>query len=162
MNKLEYNIKLTTKDIWIFSLYNANRLYLGIFNLLFTIASIYFLFSSWDLLSNAKRILYIVCALMFTVIQPAMLYLKAAKQAKTDAIKKGFKIVMTDETIKVIQGEAEYETAWDTVYKTFISKMLIVIYFAAFRGYLLPARYIKESRIELETLLKEKTKVVKF
>lgn len=162
MKKFEYNITLNTKDIWIFSLYNANKNFLGLFNIFFSFASVYFLVVSWSYLSINKKIIYLICASMFTIIQPAILYLKALKQANSERIKKGYKIIFSDENIEVSQEEQVYTAKWEEVYKTLISKRQIVVFFAPLRGYLIPKRYLQEDRIEFENLLREKTKVVRF
>ncbi len=159
---LKYEIKLDKNDIWYFSLYSANRAYLGIFNLLFTMASVYFLINSWYELSLSRKILFLVCSLMFSVIQPAILYLKATKQASTDTIKKGFVLELSKEEILVSQDGNTLNVAWEEVYKTMIRKSMIVIYFAPLRGYLIPNRYLGDTREELENLLKEKTRVTRF
>ncbi len=159
---LKYNITLNAKDIWVFSVYSANRAYLGVFNLLFTLVSLYYLFAAWKSLSPGKRLLFLACALMFSVIQPAILYLKALRQAKTETISKGFAITLSEEGIHILQGENEANANWDQVYKTLIRKNVVVIYFAPLSGYLIPSRYIGDSREDLETLLKAKTRVSRF
>ena len=152
--KLEFDIKLNEKDIWIFSLYSSNRAYLGIFNALFTLASLYVLVSTWGESGISRKLVFLACALMFSVIQPAILYLKAARQAKTETIKKGFRLELSEENVVT--------ASWEEVYKTMIRKNMIVIYFAPLRGYLIPARYFEGNREKLEALLKEKTMLIKF
>lgn len=160
--KLEFDIKLNEKDIWIFSLYSSNRAYLGIFNALFTLASLYVLVSTWGESGISRKLVFLACALMFSVIQPAILYLKAARQAKTEMIKKGFKLELSEENIVVTQDKNVVTASWEEVYKTMIRKNMIVIYFAPLRGYLIPARYFEGNREKLEALLKEKTMLIKF
>lgn len=159
---LKYNIKLNKNDIWIFSMYSANRAYLGIFNLLFTLASIYLLISSWSDISISRRFLFLFCALMFSVIQPCILYLKAAKQEKNDSIRKGFTLELSSKELLVSQDGESINISWEEVYKTMITKTMIVIYFAPLRGYLIPKRYFTDTKNEIEKLLKEKTRLTRF
>ena len=49
----EYDISLNAKDLWLFSMYNSNRGYMLIFNILFTIGSLVYMIVSWNQISNS-------------------------------------------------------------------------------------------------------------
>ena len=68
-------------------MYHSNKGYLGVFNILFTLAALWLLVTRWGEVTVPYRLLLIVCALMFTVWQPFLLYLKARKQAAGKAVK---------------------------------------------------------------------------
>lgn len=99
---------------------------------------------------------------MFSVIQPCILYLKAAKQEKNDSIRKGFTLELSDKELLVSQDGESINISWEEVYKTMITKTMIVIYFAPLRGYLIPKRYFTDTKNEIEKLLKEKTRLTRF
>ncbi len=82
-----FHIQITARELWGFSMYHSNKGYLGIFNLLFTLAALWLLVTKWGNFTIPYRLLLIVCALMFTVWQPFLLYLKARKQAKGKMVK---------------------------------------------------------------------------
>ena len=76
-----FHIQMQAKDLWKFSMYHANKGYLLVFNVLFTLASLYLLVTKWGETGAAYRLLLLVCVMMFTVWQPGILFLKALKQA---------------------------------------------------------------------------------
>ena len=75
---------------------------------------------------------------------------------------RGFVLELSKEEILVRQDGNTLNAAWEEVYKTMLRKSMIVIYFAPLRGYLIPNRYLDNTREELENLLKEKTRVTRF
>ena len=76
-----FHIQMQAKDLWKFSMYHANKGYLLVFNVLFTLASLYLLVTKWGETGTAYRLLLLACVMMFTVWQPGLLFLKALKQA---------------------------------------------------------------------------------
>ena len=46
-----FSITLDAKELWKFSMYHANKGYLGVFNVLFTIAAVYLLITQWAVVS---------------------------------------------------------------------------------------------------------------
>ena len=42
-----FTVKLTAKDLWKFSLYHSNKGMLGIFNVIFSLAAIFLLVTTW-------------------------------------------------------------------------------------------------------------------
>lgn len=157
MNKIiELKMKITTRDLWIFSMYHSNRGFQGVFNIIFTLAWFYLLITQE--LDIPRRIAYLVCAMMFSVIQPLLLYLKSMKQAKTDAIRQEFILSIQEKGLKVTRANSSGEFAWEDIYKTMFYPNLIIIYVDIRRAYLIPKRYWKENQKELIQILKEKTR----
>lgn len=160
--KFSYDIQLNTSDIWWFSLYHSNRGFLGIFNLLFTGMAVYSLVAGFADLSVMKRVIFCLMALLFSVIQPLILYMKAKKQAKSDAIQKGIHIDICENGIVVSQAESKAEFAWENVFKVMPRKKMIILYIDAIRGYILPERDIREDREKILELLSAKARVRKW
>lgn len=160
--KYVLDIKLNTNDIWLFSMYHSNRGFLGIFNIIFTIASIYSLAVKWNEINIGMRFIFILCASLFSVVQPVILYLKAAKQAKSQGIRDGFIIELDEKTLKVSQKQQSAVFNWEDIFKTMIRKKMIIIYLDNIRAYLIPNRYLENNEKEILTLLNSKTRVVRF
>ena len=153
MNKIKIDMQLNAKDIWLFSMYHSNRGFLLIFNVLFTIVMYYYMITSWN------KILFLALANMFLIIQPAMLYLKSAKQARSEAIRVGLSLEMNDEGIVVSSKGESIDFKWESGFRSRIVPGIIIIYVDAVRGYLLPDRYTKENKEKIVAVLKEKTRV---
>lgn len=159
MNKIKIDMRLDAKDIWLFSMYHSNRGFLLIFNVLFTIVMYYYMITSWNTLDIPRKILFVILANMFLIIQPAMLYLKSAKQARSEAIRAGLSLEMNDEGIVVSSKGESIDFKWESGFRSRIVPGIIIIYVDTVRGYLLPDRYTKENKEKIVAVLKEKTRV---
>ena len=159
MNKIKIDMQLNAKDIWLFSMYHSNRGFLLIFNVLFTIVMYYYMITSWNTIDIPRKILFLALANMFLLIQPAMLYLKSAKQARSEAIRAGLSLEMNDEGIVVSSKGESIDFKWESGFRSRIVPGIIIIDVDAVRGYLLPDRYTKENKEKIVAVLKEKTRV---
>ena len=159
MNKIKIDMQLNAKDIWLFSMYHSNRGFLLIFNVLFTVVMYYYMITSWNKIDTPRKIMFVLLANMFLVIQPAMLYLKSAKQARSEAIRAGLSLEMNDEGIVVSSKGESIDFKWESGFRSRIVPGIIIIYVDAVRGYLLPDRYTKENKEKIVAVLKEKTRV---
>ena len=74
MNKIKIDMQLNAKDIWLFSMYHSNRGFLLVFNVLFTVAMYYYMFTSWNTFDIPRKILFLLLSNMFLIIQPVTLY----------------------------------------------------------------------------------------
>ena len=159
MNKIKIDMQLNAKDIWLFSMYHSNRGFLLIFNVLFTVVMYYYMITSWNKIDTPRKIMFVSLANMFLIIQPAMLYLKSAKQARSEAIRAGLSLEMNDEGIVVSSKGESIDFKWESGFRSRIVPGIIIIYVDAVRGYLLPDRYTKENKEKIVAVLKEKTRV---
>lgn len=159
MNKIKIYMQLNAKDIWLFSMYHSNRGFLLIFNVLFTVVMYYYMITSWNKIDTPRKIMFVLLANMFLIIQPAMLYLKSAKQARSEAIRAGLSLEMNDEGIVVSSKGESIDFKWESGFRSRIVPGIIIIYVDAVRGYLLPDRYTKENKEKIVAVLKEKTRV---
>ncbi|EJZ71271.1 YcxB family protein [Lachnoanaerobaculum sp. OBRC5-5] len=159
MNKIKIDMQLNAKDIWLFSMYHSNRGFLLIFNVLFTVVMYYYMITSWNKIDTPRKIMFVLLANMFLIIQPAMLYLKSAKQARSEAIRVGLSLEMNDEGIVVSSKGESIDFKWESGFRSRIVPGIIIIYVDAVRGYLLPDRYTKENKEKIVAVLKEKTRV---
>ncbi len=121
-------VKLTTKDLWKFSMYHSYQGLQGLFNIIFSAAAVFLLITTWSSNSTSYRVLLIVCALMFTVWQPGILYLKALRQAKTPAIQNVMTLTFDENGILVSQGEESLEIAWENIGKVDRIRDMMILY----------------------------------
>lgn len=153
---LVFEVNLTANDLWKFSMYHSNKGMLGIFNVIFSAAAIFLLITTWGSNTVLYRVLLIICALMFTVWQPFLLYLKAARQSKTPVIKNPMYLSFSEEEIVVAQGEEHLELIWENIGRVEQIKNMIIVYMDHVHAYLLPDRITGEKKAELCQLLRDK------
>lgn len=152
---LAVEIKLSAKDLWKFSMYFSYKGLKGIFNLVFTLAAIYLLAADWNTVAAWYRVLLILCALMFTVWHPSLLYLKAAKQSKSPAIKNPTTLSFSREGIVVTQVDKRLELTWEEVALVEQAGALMILYMDRVHAYLLPDSLTGEGKEALCALIRE-------
>lgn len=154
-NPLVFTVKLTAKDLWKFSLYHSNKGMLGIFNVIFSLAAIFLLVTTWGSNTAMYRALLIICALMFTVWQPFLLYLKAAKQSKSPVIQNPMDLSFSREGIVVTQGTERLELIWENIGRVERIRGMIIVYMDKVHAYLLPDSITGEKKEALSELFRE-------
>ena len=153
---IEIEVKLTAKDLWKFSMYHSYQGLQGLFNIIFSAAAVFLLITTWSSNSTPYRVLLIVCALMFTVWQPGILYLKAARQAKNPRIQNSMLLSFDEEGILVSQGEESLPIAWENIGKVDRAGDMMILYMDRVHAYLLPDSVLGEKKTEIRSLIKEK------
>ncbi len=151
-----FSITLDAKELWKFSMYHANKGYLGVFNVLFTIAAVYLLITQWAVVSGPYRLLLVMCVLMFTVWQPGSLYLKAKRQAKAPAVKEPMVLSLGDDGVTVIQGGQTGNISWEAMYQAVGTPWQIILYKDRIHAFLIPKSAAGENETKLRAYLKEK------
>lgn len=152
--ELRFHIRMTVNDLWRFSMYHANKSYMGVFNLLFTVTPIYLLFFQGENLLLPQRFLLVVCACMFSVIQPSLLFLKARRQSMSRAVREPLTITFREEGLLVEQAEEQLELEWERVSQVKKIPGELIIYTDRIHAYLLPDRVVADRKKELTDYLK--------
>lgn len=143
--ELRFEVKLGVKDLWQFSMYHANAGMLGIVNVLFTLAALFLIVTRWGTLTTPYRALLVVCALMFTVWQPLLLYNKARKQAKGPAVKEPMILTFGEEGLRVTQNEQEAVFSWEQMGRLDKMPTMVILYMDRVHAYLLPKSVMGEQ-----------------
>lgn len=143
--ELRFELNLTAGDLWRFSMHHANSGFKGIFNLIFTVAAFFLLVVRWNTLVFSQRLLLVVCALLFSVWQPVLLYWKARRQAKLPAITQTIFLTLGQEEVTVEQGEQKLAFTWDKIVRLDRMKDMAVMYMDRVHAYLIPGRALGED-----------------
>lgn len=151
----QFHIQVTARDLWKFSMYHSNKGYLGVFNVLFTLASLYLLVTQWNETGVAYRLLLAVCVMMFTVWQPGILFLKSIKQAGNERLKSAMDMTFTREGFTISQGEQSMDVTWDQVTRVTRIRGEYIVYMSSVRAYLLSDETLGEQKEAFAAFLKE-------
>lgn len=150
-----FHIQVEAKDLWKFSMYHSNKGYLGVFNLLFTLASLYLLVTKWSDTGAAYRLMLFACVTMFTVWQPGILFLKALKQAGTKRLKMAMDMAFDKKGFTVTQGEQSMEVTWEQVTRVARISGIYILYMSSVRAYLLTDQVLGDERERFASFLRE-------
>ena len=148
---VDVTLHITAKDLWTFSMYHANAGFMGIFNIIFSLAALYLLIFRWNTTTVPYRCLLVVCALIFTVWQPFLLWTKASKQAKRPAVKNPMRLVFDDEKLTVSQEENSADFTWEQMGRLDAKPSMYILYMDRVHAYLIP----KSSLADQEEAFRE-------
>lgn len=154
---MKISINMTRKDLFIYSLYNSYSGLKGLFNVAWTLAWIVMFATNFGTSEDTlvSRMLMLFCILLFTVINPAMIWSATGKQAKTSAFKETVELTL-DDKIVVEQLFSTGELEWQFVKKIIRLKSMYVIDMGFGRAYLIPNAAIEGREEKFVQLLKEK------
>ena len=142
---VDVTLRITAKDLWMFSMYHANAGFMGMFNLIFSLAALYLLIFRWSTTTVPYRCLLVVCALIFTVWQPFLLWNKARKQAKRPAVKNPMRLIFDDEKLTVSQEENSADFTWEQMGRLDAKSSMYILYMDRVHAYLIPKETLGEQ-----------------
>ncbi|MCI9570506.1 MAG: YcxB family protein [Lachnospiraceae bacterium] len=151
---MKISVKMTARDLFLFSMYNSWFGATGILNLIFSVGALFLLIFTWGQNNMYQRALLIFCALVFTVVQPIMLHFKSQKQAEQIGFSTPINLTLTDEKIAVEQAGVEGDLTWNHVWKVIRLKSMFILKMGPAQGYLIPNRSIEGREDEFAAVLK--------
>ena len=123
----------------------SNAGFMGMFNLIFSLAALYLLIFRWSTTTVPYRCLLVVCALIFTVWQPFLLWNKARKQAKRPAVKNPMRLIFDDEKLTVSQEENSADFTWEQMGRLDAKSSMYILYMDRVHAYLIPKETLGEQ-----------------
>ena len=158
----KFNIKITQDDIFNSSLNYIKHSRTFFFDIIFTfvaiIATLYTIFTnSFFQLSNFKKILLILCCILFPVVQPIILYIKSGIHAKKIENLE-VTLIFDEEKITVFSKDEKSEVDYGNVYNFIKYKNMVVIMYDAIHGQIIPDRVFDNNKDEFYLYVSEKIK----
>lgn len=153
---MKFEIKISPKDLFYFSVCHTYSTIAGLFGTVFSLFCLVVLIVTWGTVALNYTFLLAVCALLFTVWNPIVLWRKAKRQAKSEVFSKPLAYEFGDGGIQVTQGEQTANYGWDFVFKARQVKNAFFIYTDPIHAIILPKDQLGGRDAELVTLLKNK------
>ena len=146
--EIKLSVKLTAKEMFNFMMkhtYSSMSGYIGL--ILSGCAFVGFIMTLTNSEVNiAYKIVLLITALLFTVIQPLTLYRKSKRQVEqNENINKPMEYKFTDAMIQISQGEEHVEYEWTQVIKVNSSKLCIFLYVSKYRAFIIPRRVFEDD-----------------
>lgn len=116
--EIRTEVKLKTSDLFCFLLHYTYSSIAGIVSLLFSIGSAVLLALKWRTLDIPYIFVLLVCALLFTVINPLSLLKRAGRQIKVSpAFKEPMRYVFSKTGVHMSMGKETADIKWEGIYK---------------------------------------------
>ncbi len=139
MREIEFDIRLTANELFAFSMRHAYSGVSGIAGLFISIASLCICAACYRSLDNFTIAALILAGLLFTVIQPAMLYFKSKRQVKANkSINDMLHYRFSEDGIEVSQGEQRADVKWHEIRKKVVAKNGMYLYTSPVRAFIFP------------------------
>ena len=139
--KVEFDVKISAKDLFLFLFNNSYRKFTGVLMALFSLGCIGVVIYTWGDIPVPNTILLIALAAFYLVFNPLILFSKAKRQIKNNDY---FNNVLTYEAdekgITVRQGEEKVSVKWEEMWKAVRYGSIVVVYISTVRAFTLPVR----------------------
>lgn len=156
--EVKIEAKLTQKEMFSFLMKHTYSSFSGFIGVLLSVCALmgFFTFLTNPNMNPVYKIVLLVTGLLFTVIQPIMLYQKAGKQIKKNtSFAKPITYIFNERLIEVSQDEAKVSYEWLDVTKVTTTKSLVIIYTGKMRAFVLPKSAIGDRLNDLEDLIRK-------
>lgn len=150
MNQIEFDVKLTTKDLYAFSMRHTYVGPSGVFSLIISLGSWIVCALRFSSLDNTARLALFIIGCLFTIVQPVMLYFKSGAQARRSKdINASIHYCLTEEGILISQGEQEAQVKWSDVRKSIVLAKSAYLYMSPVRAFIFPKEQCGEKYSEI-------------
>ncbi len=139
MREVEFDIRLTTNELYEFSMRHTYSGLSGAAGLVISFGSLIICVLDYKHMETMAIVALIVIGLLFTVIQPVMLYGKAKVQVKkNESINTSLHYRLSEDGIEVSQGEQKALVKWYEVRKRKLVKNAMYLYMSPIRAFIFP------------------------
>ncbi|MBQ9200100.1 MAG: YcxB family protein [Lachnospiraceae bacterium] len=141
------SVKMTFKALYSYVLNTNYRNIMGVLGLFLSLGSIVILVLGWDKLSIINKVIFIIVALAFTVLNPLSLALETKKQLKTSpSYKTPLDYTFGSEGITISQGELSQDVKWSDITRIMLTKSMIAIYTGPMSAFVIPTSALGKDK----------------
>ncbi len=153
--KIEFDITLTGRDMYRFSMYHAYTGSQGIISIVLAVLSFFVAAKTYDSVSLSYTILYAVFGILFLFYMPLNLYLRSKRQfLMSEELRKALHYVVDDTGIHTSQNEAAADLSWEQVYKIISTGSSVYVYSNRVNAYIIPKNQIEGQYEKLREIAK--------
>lgn len=149
---MEVTTNINVKQLYEFTIKHNYKSLAGMISLTFSICSAIGGFIYWDKFNTMNKVVIILFALMFTVLEPIGCYIKVRKQIKNN-FKYPIRYVFGKEGIEIIIEDKKGLCYWYEIMKIESTHNLINIYTSPVRAFIIPKSDVGEDITKLRELI---------
>lgn len=142
--KYQYKYETRAMDLWQLSMYATYRSIVGLINIIFTIAMIILTVTYWSQVNGYLKVLLLLGILLFTVIQPLLVYQRAKKQLAGRP--RDMEIGFDDQGVHVRTGEEKSTLKWKKIRGVTKNPTMLIIYSSTTHGFILTNKVLGKER----------------
>ncbi len=139
MKEAEFDIRLTAAELYVFSMHHTYSAISGIAGLVISFGSLAICSIRYKYLDKTTIMALIIIGLLFTVVQPFMLYWKAKVQVKrNESINNVLHYRLSEEGIEISQDGQQAFVKWYEVRKKKLARNAMYLYMSPVRAFIFP------------------------
>lgn len=144
--KTEFDITLTSQDMYRFHMYHTYSGIHGISSIIIAIVLFFVAVKTYGSVEVTYTIMYAVFGVIFLVYMPWNLFLRAKRQLLTSEVLRNALHYVVDETgIHTSQKEASADLPWEQIYKIVSTKHNVLVYSNRINAYVIPKSQITQQ-----------------
>lgn len=156
MEQIKFQVKIGVKDLYHFLMVYNYKSVGGIFGVGLSLACLFGFFISWNGKWDGSQVLLLLAGLLFTVIQPVMLWKKAMVQVlKNPVFKQPLEYALSEKGISIAQGEQESQLPWTSIIKVKADREQILLYTSRVNACIWPKKQLAEQEAEVLQFLEQ-------
>lgn len=140
----KFTYQTTAFDLWQLSMYGTYSSIVGVCNLIFTIAMLLLTIRFWGTVNIFAKMLLLIGICLFTVIQPAVVYMRAKRQVA--AIPNNMEIGFDDNGLHIKTEKEISDLEWNRIKGLSKKPSMIVILLADQRGFVLTNKMLGKQK----------------
>ncbi len=154
-HQVTVSVQMKVSYMYSFLFQHLHRSFRGIFGVCISVAALVAFAMSFDGTQDTTRqVILLIIGLLFTVVNPIILLIKAAQQVKLSPIyKQPLVYTFSESGMKVAQGESEQFVTWKQVLEIRKTPSILVIYTSRNAGSILSLRELGDKRKEVEEII---------
>lgn len=154
---LKFSVQVEGSDMVNFIMYHNYSGIQGWFGVVISLAALVYLIVDFANMDWTVRIVMLVIGLLFTVVNPLMLYMKAKKQAATnESLKLPIQYTLSENELVIEQGEEQLIVPWDQLRIIKDSGRSLIVYVTRMRAFIWPKGKLGSQYNEVTKLLTKK------
>lgn len=142
--KYKFTYQTTAFDLWQLSMYGTYGSMVGVCNIIFTVAMLLLTGKFWGDVSSFIKILFIMAICLFTVIQPAVVYMRGKRQVAT--VPQDMEIGFDDNGIHVKTENQNSDLKWNSIKGVSKKPSMIVIFTTTKHGFILTNKMLGKQK----------------
>lgn len=154
---IEFDIKLTSKDMYRFNLYQTYTGFQGWFSIIFSIVILALSVITYGDVTLNYTLLYAAFGIIFLVYMPVSLWIRSKHSlAASEVLRNTLHYEVGEKGFTVSQGEASAELPWEQIYKMTANKNNVLVYSTRINAYVIPKEQLGDKYADLAKIANEK------
>lgn len=154
--EINMSIQLKVKNMYYFLLRHTYTSFSGLFGVFLSIGALVLLATTYQSNDSFRNVLLVLVAVIFLIVNPIQLWLKAAQQVKMNPMfQKPLYYYLSETGILVKQEEQELSIAWEDIVRVIETKKYIILYLSRVHAYIWPVTEMDNQHEQVKEMLKQ-------